>query len=281
MAKSYLQIKLDSSQNALSLNFELMNDILIAELAEIGFDTFDNQQEIFNAYVLKQDYQPEEIASVIAKYGLKYEVIEIPYVNWNREWEKNFSPIGIHDFVYIRSKFHPECEGYEHTIIIQPKMAFGTGHHATTKCMIQMMKAINFEGKQVLDMGTGTGVLAILAEKLGASGVLAADYDEVAVENTVENLELNQTQIINVEQYSHPNDIKKEFDIILANINRNVLLNHLEGYSNIIVTGGTLLLSGFYKQDVAILKEEAQKHKFQLESVLNENEWFCLQFFKE
>jgi ribosomal protein L11 methyltransferase len=159
-------------------------------------------------------------------------------------------------------------------------MAFGTGHHATTRCMMRQMQNIDFSGKVVLDMGTGTGILAILAEKLGAEGVLAADYDEIAVDNTLENLELNYTKKIDAEQYSHPDEIHEEFDIILANINRNVLLDHLEGYSNIIVPQGILLLSGFYEQDTNILIEKAKQCGFKHIETIHENEWFCLKFEK-
>lgn len=231
---------------------EPWNEILMAELIEQGFDSFTENPDGILAYIQAELLNEEELKNQWLlnhdEVKISYTYKEMPNINWNEEWEKNFQPINVEDKVLIRAEFH-ESQGLEEEIIIQPKMSFGTGHHATTYLMIQQMMDMDFQGKKVLDMGCGTSVLAIYAKKKGASDVLGIDIDEWAVENSRENAERNNTPM-RVELGTADNLGQEKFDIILANINRNILISDIPRYVQVLEPGGSLLLSGLCFFDV-------------------------------
>ncbi len=234
-------------------------EILIAELSEIGFDSFLETEEGFEAYTLEEDLHREAFDAVISQYieqaNLSIFEGKMPKVNWNEEWEKNYDPIPVDDLVYVRASFHPSVPGFRHEIVINPKMSFGTGHHATTFQMLRHQGQINHVGKRVLDVGSGTGILAIMADILGAREVEAFDIDDWCVANGNENFDLNHVKTRMGLGTIREVDPQGPFDIVLANINKNVLLDEMAIYSDLIVDKGSLLLSGFYSQDVPDLIE--------------------------
>lgn len=233
-------------------------EILIAELSEIGFDSFLETEEGIDAYTLQSGFDREAFDTIIARYTteaqLKVSEGILPKVNWNEEWEKNYDPIPVDDLVYVRASFHPSVPGFRHEIVINPKMSFGTGHHATTYQMLRHQGKIDHQGKRVLDVGSGTGILAIMAAILGATSVEAFDIDDWCVDNGNENFALNQVNIqmgLGTIREVNP---QGQFDIVLANINKNVLLDEMAIYTNLLVDKGYLLLSGFYTEDIVDLE---------------------------
>ncbi|MEO8117113.1 MAG: 50S ribosomal protein L11 methyltransferase, partial [Bacteroidota bacterium] len=202
----------------------------------------------------------------------------IPDQNWNKEWESNFKPVIIGTQVYVRADFHPVLEQFKYQINIQPEMSFGTGHHETTSSMIELMLNYDFKNKSVCDMGCGTGILAIMAEKLGAAEILAIDYDENCVRNSATNLERNNSQHIKVLQGDADALSEKFFQIILANINRNILLTDISKYVAAMQSGGLLFVSGFYEEDFAIIKPEFEKHHLTYKESLIKNNWCAAVF---
>lgn len=255
-------------------------EILIAELSMIGFDSFLETEEGIDAYALKSDFNQGEFDEVIAKYRdeaqLTLEEGILPKVNWNAEWEKNYDPIAVDDLVYVRASFHPSQPQYKHEIVINPKMSFGTGHHATTFQMLRHQGTVDHQGKRVLDVGSGTGILAVMAHLLGASEVEAFDIDDWCVENGNENFDLNglETRMkLGTIREVNPSG---EFDIILANINKNVLLDEMEIYSSLLKNNGALLLSGFYTEDIDDLAECARRLGLELVSRQSKDNWAAL-----
>ncbi|WP_026463335.1 50S ribosomal protein L11 methyltransferase [Adhaeribacter aquaticus] len=240
---------------------EELNDILTAELGQIGYDTFMETEEGLNAYITEDIFSEEDLKVVLEKYSvensLTYAIQEIEKKNWNEEWEKNFEPLLIANICSVRASFHPKPDHVAYDIVINPKMSFGTGHHETTSLMIENQLEVDHAGKRVLDMGCGTGILAILAYKLGASEVVAVDIEDWTVENARENAELNNCQVdvrlgdVGVVGQEQP------FDIVLANINRNVLLADMQEYSKLLKAGGTLIMSGFYTEDLDAINNQA------------------------
>lgn len=221
-------------------------EILMAELSDEGFYAFEQNENTFIAYCKKEDFTEKWRTFLPENMEVAIEIVENK--NWNAEWESGFQPVVVEDFAAIRADFHAPISTVKHELIITPKMSFGTGHHSTTFLMIQAMSALDFRGKSVIDFGTGTGVLAILAEKLGAEKTLAIDYDEWSVRNTEENLAANFCKKINIIQGDHiPAESKA--DIILANINFNVLSAAAEQITQSLMKGGFLLISGFYTAD--------------------------------
>jgi ribosomal protein L11 methyltransferase len=203
----------------------------------------------------------------------------LPKVNWNEEWEKNYDPIYVDDLVYVRASFHGPQEGFRHEIVINPKMSFGTGHHATTHQLLSMQGTIDHQGKRVLDVGSGTGILAIMAQLLGASAVEAFDIDEWCVDNGNENFDLNGLSArmgLGTIRQVQP---QGTFDIVLANINKNVLLDEMEIYAGLLPAGGLLLLSGFYSEDTEDLLQAAAPYGLQLQRSTTKDNWaaLCLQ----
>lgn len=257
------------------------SDILIAELSEAGFDTFLETDAGFEAYVEEERYDKDALEEIRQKYSaltpLKFSFSRIEKRNWNEEWERSFSPIVVEDKCVIRASFHQPEKHYPYEIIITPKMSFGTGHHQTTYLMVKNMLSIDHRKKRVMDAGCGTAVLSILASKLGATRAEAFDIDEWSVENGNENTEVNQCHNVHIQQGKITDvTLDGKFDIILANINKNVLLSEMEQYAALLAPGGQLLLSGFFSDDIPDLLQEAARHNL---SELRRDErerWACL-----
>jgi ribosomal protein L11 methyltransferase len=259
---------------------EEFREILIAELAEIGFDSFLETETGFDVYVFEAEFNPEAFDQLLETYRESTEIAvtkgKLPKVNWNEEWEKNYDPITVEDLVYVRASFHEPKEGFRHEIVINPKMSFGTGHHATTYQMLRHQFGVNHQGKRVLDVGSGTGILAIMAHLLGAEEVDAFDIDEWCETNGNENFELNGLKArmgLGTIRQVNP---RGPYDIILANINKNVLLDEMEIYAGLLLTGGYLLLSGFYTQDVEELSQKAKSVGFDLITSSDRDNWAAL-----
>jgi ribosomal protein L11 methyltransferase len=239
---------------------EPWSDIFISALADEGYDSFEETPNGFKAFVQKDLFKEEVVSALKEQYQneveLSYSVEDLPDVNWNANWESSFSPIEVGDWCVVKAPFHTIAKKFKYEIIIEPKMSFGTGHHQTTFLMMQEMKDIDWQNKRVLDMGSGTGILAILAEKMGTKDIVAIDIDEWAYENCVENLEKNNCSHIEVLKGDVTAIDNKGFDIILANINRNILLADMEAYVKSLRKNGLLFMSGFLLQDVEVLKEK-------------------------
>ncbi len=267
--------------NYIEIIFELEDnqkkEILIAELYQIGFEAFEERDNKLIAVVCQNDFNKEDFETLIELNNINYSISVIKQQNWNQIWESDFKPVYVDDFVGIRAGFHEPLQGFQHEIIITPKMSFGTGHHATTYLMISSMKEIDFKNKSVLDFGTGTGVLAILAEKLGAKPIDAIDYDEFCIENASENIETNSCKSINIIQ-SDSAKMNITYDVILANINKNIILNNLEIIANQMNKGGELVLSGLLNTDEDDIKLTAEKLHLKFYRKLEKEEWICLHF---
>ena len=269
--------------NYLEFNFNISplqpwNEILMAELIEIGFDSFTEEHNGILAYIQKDLFDDKQLQEINMfsneAVEISYTYQEMPNINWNEEWEKNFEPINVEDQVSIRAEFHSN-QNLPHEIIIQPKMSFGTGHHATTYLMIQQMLDMDFENKTVLDMGCGTSVLAIFAKQKGAGKTVAIDIDEWSVENSKENAERNNVDL-DISQGTADNLGAENFDIILANINRNILISDIPTYVSVLNDGGQLLLSGLCFFDVDDILEVCNEHKLTLKRKLQREEWVSL-----
>ena len=269
--------------NYLEFNFTISplqpwNEILMAELIEIGFDSFTEEHEGILAYIQKDLFDDKQLQEINMfsneAVEISYTYQEMPNINWNEEWEKNFEPINVEDQVSIRAEFHSN-QNLPHEIIIQPKMSFGTGHHATTYLMIQQMLDMDFENKTVLDMGCGTSVLAIFAKQKGAGKTVAIDIDEWSVENSKENAARNNVEL-EISQGTADNLGNENFDIILANINRNILISDIPTYVSVLNDGGQLLLSGLCFFDVDDILEVCNEHKLTLKRKLQREEWVSL-----
>ncbi len=269
--------------NYLEFNFKIFplqpwNEILMAELIEIGFDSFTEEHDGILGYIQNDLFNENQLKEINLfkndEVKISYTFQEMPNINWNEEWEKNFSPINVENQVSIRAEFH-ENQNLTHEIIIQPKMSFGTGHHATTYLMIQQMLDLDFQNKVVLDMGCGTSVLAIFAKQKGAGKTLAIDIDEWSVENSVENAERNGVEL-EVSQGTAENLGKEKFDIILANINRNILISDIPTYVSVLNDGGQLLLSGLCFFDVDDILEVCTQQNLTLKKKLQREEWVSL-----
>ena len=240
------------------------SEILMAEIAEAGFDTFMETDSGFEAFIESDRYDENRLIEIREQYssqtGITYTFDKIEKRNWNEEWEKSYHPIIVDDQCMIRANFHQPDKKYPYEIIITPKMSFGTGHHQTTYLMVKQQLSIDHKDKRVMDAGCGTAILSIMASKAGAQEVEAFDIDEWSVINGQENLEVNGCSNIRLQQ-GKINEVKLAgtFDIILANINKNVLLSEMRQYQGFLNSGGLLLLSGFYTHDIDdLLKEAAQ-----------------------
>lgn len=262
---------------------DYQQDLLIAALGEIGFDTFEELDLGFKAYIPVDDFDQHVLDEALGPYRdmftFSYEITLIPQKNWNEVWESNFEPIQIGDQVFVRATFHEAKPEFPYEIVIDPKMAFGTGHHQTTAMMMQMMLKNDFDGKKVLDMGCGTGILAILAAKLGAAELTAIDYDPVCYESTIENASLNQVN--NIKPLCGSKEVipAEQYDIILANINRNILLDQMESYARVLKPGGVIFFSGFYESpDLDIITEEARKYNLKYIAHKKDKEWVAAKF---
>ncbi len=259
-----------------------MAEIVMAFLGEMPFDSFEEQPEGLNAYIPEKLHDPSvdgQVGILAEQFGFEFQKEHIPYKNWNEVWESQFQPIKVGNFVGIRANFHPPFEKTEYDIVINPEMAFGTGHHATTHMMMQLMENIPFRGKTVLDYGCGTGILAILAHKLGAIEIDAVDIEAPAVRNTRENMERNQTQFHIME-----GDLKvvppKIYQTILANINRNVILESLKTLHQMTDPGNVLLLSGILETDEHIIKQALLTQGFLPFETLRRGKWIAIKTYR-
>lgn len=262
---------------------EPATEILIAELGNAGFESFVETEKGVTAYIQKNEWTSEILEDIFilnsSEFQIEFNKKEVAQTNWNSEWEKNFSPIQVDDLVSIRAPFH-ENPNLKYDIVIEPKMSFGTGHHETTHMMIQHLLQLDLKGKKVLDMGCGTGILAILAEKLGATNLDAIDIDNWCYVNSIENIDRNNCIHINVAE-GDASLISKKYDVIIANINRNILLNDMHIYAKALNKDGILLLSGFYKSDIEIIKDKVTNHKLTYVNQLERNNWVALQFISK
>jgi len=260
-------------------------EVLIAELSDNNFDSFwEKDENSFVAYIEKSLFDEHIFAELKKKYPdsqISFQFEGMESKNWNTEWEKNFQPIVIADKCYVRATFHEPKPEYPLELIIVPKMSFGTGHHATTSMMIEHLLCLDVKGKKVMDVGTGSGILAIAASKLGASTVYAFDFDDWSVENSVENLELNVVNNVKVEKGSIAQLLPLSgFDIILANITRNILLDEIGDYISCLMVDGYLAISGFYKEDIEAFNPVARKYNLIAEKTLIRDDWASVLFRK-
>jgi ribosomal protein L11 methyltransferase len=274
MAVAYLEIDLRLTP------INPWREVVIAQMGLLGFESFVNTPLGFKAYIPQNEFQEKEFSQIdvfdFQELEIEWDTKIIPPENWNRQWEENFSPIRVGERCVVRADFHPP-EKAEYELVITPKMSFGTGHHETTQMMISFLLDLNCNNKTVLDMGTGTGVLAILAEKRGAKTVLAVDNDPWCVENTLENLEMNHCQKISA-QLSSTVPKKKKYDMVLANINRNVLLKQIADYAQVLSPEGDLLMSGFYFEDLGIIQNACETEGFRFIRNLDVNNWVAAHF---
>lgn len=261
-----------------------LNDVLIAELGEIGFESFVENEEGFLAYIVENLFDEQAINNLqIIKanpdlFLLTSQLVEDQ--NWNAVWESNYEPVVIKNRCGIRAPFHPENKDVEFDLVIEPKMSFGTAHHETTSNMIEFLLEEELEGKSVLDMGCGTSVLAVLAAKRGAANIVAIDNDEWAYNNSLENIVKNDVPDIKVFMGDAALLVNVNFDVIIANINRNILLNDIKHYNAVLNENGILLMSGFYEQDIPIIKEECAKYKLSFDRYISKNNWVAVRFIK-
>jgi ribosomal protein L11 methyltransferase len=252
-------------------------ELLIAHLAEAGYEGFEEDNNELRAFISEKEFDKDFLRELVCKYQLTWSEQRIPEQNWNAVWESAFPPVVVDDFVAIRADFHQPIKGVEHEIVITPKMSFGTGHHATTYMMIKQMRSIDFGNKKVFDFGTGTGILAILAEKLGAASVAAIDNDEWSIANSQENIIRNDCHKIQLEKADSPagNEL---YDVILANINRNVILDNFGSLVGTLSYGGILLLSGLLSEDEPSIREQAENSGLIQVSEMEKKEWLCLRY---
>lgn len=258
------------------------SDILIALLADLEFESFTQNDTGVEAYI-QEEFENENLVQELSfeDFTFSYVRTVIPKTNWNEEWEKNFNPVYVDDLVCIRAHFHPIAENIKHDIVITPKMSFGTGHHDTTWLVSKTMFSIPFANTHVLDMGCGTGILAILAKQLGATKLLGIDIDEWSIENSIENAAINNASDIEFKKGDASLLPSQEtFDVILANINKNVLKKDLPAYFSCLKKEGYLLLSGFFTADVEELKQLATGIGFSFEESYNKNEWAVIKLRK-
>jgi ribosomal protein L11 methyltransferase len=252
-------------------------EVLIAHLAEAGYEGFEEDKNELRAFIPEKEFDKIFLRELAFKYQLDWSEQRIPEQNWNAVWESAFPPVVVDDFVAIRAEFHYPIKGVEHEIVITPKMSFGTGHHATTYMMVQQMRGIDFSNKKVFDFGTGTGILAILAEKLGAATVVAIDNDEWSIVNAEENTSTNDCHKIQIGKADSITG-SGPYDIILANINRNVILDNFGSLVGHLAPGGILLLSGLLSEDEPVIREQAEKSELIRVNGIERNNWVCLQY---
>jgi len=262
---------------------EPATEILIAELGEAGFESFVENEDGVTAYIQEGDWNAAILEHIQILNSDEFEIsyIEevIEQINWNSEWEKNFNPIQVDDLVSIRAPFH-ENPNLKYDIVIEPKMSFGTGHHETTHMMVQQLLELDLTNKKVLDMGCGTGILAIFAEMKGANPIDAIDIDNWCYLNSIENVERNNCHHISVFEGDAVLLKNQKYDVIIANINRNILLNDMEAYMNCLSKEGTILFSGFYKEDIPFIDAEVSKYGLKLEKTFERNNWVSLKYTK-
>lgn len=260
-------------------------EILVAYLDAYGYEGFQESGDQLIACLPEPEKDEKLLAEVLAQAGrgkgtIRYSCRMLPDINWNAKWESDFQPIEIDDFVRIRASFHAGNDAFAHDIVIDPKMSFGTGHHETTRLMMRAMKTLSFRGKKVVDLGCGTAVLSILASRMQAAGVLAVDIDEWAVSNSRDNVVHNNCSNITVKHGDAEATGNEQFDIVLANINRNVLLEYMSRFSEMLSKGGDLVLSGIMLRDRDGIVTAAENNGFHAAGNFSEKEWCALVFRK-
>lgn len=262
----YLELKVKCSD-------PVGRDLLVYYLGEEGFESFgESEADEMLAYIRPENYDQQRTDKILEKFNASATITRIPGKNWNEEWEKNFPPVTIDGRCNIRAPFHSPLPGIEFEIVIMPKMSFGTAHHETTSQMISLMLNTGFRNKKVLDMGCGTGILAILAEKLGAHEILAVDYDNWAYQNAKENVVRNNCTRITVKE-GEVAEAEGKYDIIIANINRNILLQQIKSYSLFSLPGAILMMSGFYEEDLPAITACANENGFNFKNSVIKNRW--------
>ena len=278
---SYIEVKFQMNPYQ-----EYISDLLIAELGEIGFESFAPTEDYLEAYILQDNFEESKLKMTLDNFQyevkIEYTITPIAEKNWNEEWEKNyFEPIVIGNDCVIHSSFHKDIPQAKYDIVIDPKMAFGTGHHETTSLVIDQILNMDLADKSLLDMGCGTAVLAILAAMRGAKNLLAIDIDIWCTDNSIENIAMNNVEGIKVELGGAELLEGLHFDIILANINRNILLADMEKYAACLSIGGELYMSGFYTQDIPLIEAEANRNSLKLISYKEKNNWVVVKTIKE
>ncbi|MBK9735529.1 MAG: 50S ribosomal protein L11 methyltransferase [Saprospiraceae bacterium] len=259
------------------------DEALLGLLTQFEFESFEENEDHYVGYISKKNLSPEikkDIAATIALFTDKVDITEILPQNWNEIWEASFQPVIVEDFCQIRATFHPPVEGIKYDLIIDPKMAFGTGHHATTYMMVKQMEAINFVGKCVFDFGCGTGILAILASKLGARHIDAIDIEQESYENTIENNVVNNINNVSIfcgDLNDAPNLL---YDVILANINRNILIKYADDLVNKLSAEGIILVSGILSEDEETLTYAFNHVGLRKDKVLQREGWISASFIK-
>ena len=270
---NYIEIKVHCDQP--------FGEILIAEMGELDFDTFVETEVGFDAYIAEDIFSHPALQQLFNNYRKQtriwYELKKIEKQNWNEEWEKNYDPIEVGTDIFVRATFHESKPGFKHEIIIHPQMSFGTGHHETTHQMLALEMTLDHQGKTVLDVGAGTGILAIMASKLGASEVSATDIDDWCIDNAKENFALNGIEpkdvlLGTIDEFT----FDEPFDILYANINKNVLLAEMEYYSKLTKIGGHLFLSGFYTHDEADILECTAANGFEKLNSTERKNWAAI-----
>lgn len=257
----------------------------MAELGEVGFDTFEEFDDGLKAYIESESFVQASLDEITNRYqdsfDFSIETKTVEKENWNKKWEENYDPIEVDERCIVRASFHQPKKEYPFEIIITPKMSFGTGHHATTWQMLKLQLDVVFSDKKVLDVGCGTGVLAIMAAKLGAQSIEATDIDDWCIENSTENFELNGLPNVKI-QKGEITGLKfdHQFDIILANINKNVLLGEIGHYNKLLANNGLLFLSGFYVHDVEDITACAETYGLKMAKSSSKDNWAALVFSK-
>ena len=271
----YLELKIHLNED--------FSEILVAELGQLEFESFVEEGSLLYGYILQQNYNPTSVGIILEQYSdqiISHEVILVQRQNWNKKWEENYDPIIVDDRCAVIASFHRLPKNYDYEVIVDPKMSFGTGHHETTYQMISNLLNIENKGITVLDAGCGTGILAILASKLGAKSVRAIDIDDWAIENAIENTRVNSCENIDV-RLGTVKDIKESFDLILANINKNVLIEESRQYVSLLKNGGKLLISGFYTSDCNELIQVFENLGLSELKQSIRNNWCCILFSKD
>ncbi|MEI6823240.1 MAG: 50S ribosomal protein L11 methyltransferase [Bacteroidota bacterium] len=260
------------------------SDILMAELGEIGCESFVENEDGIIAYIKADVFNLNDLTSLQIlhnlEYKVKYTIVKVEDQNWNAVWESNYEPVVIAGKCGIRAPFHPENKDVIYDLVIEPKMSFGTAHHETTSQMIELLLEEDVKGKKVLDMGCGTGVLAVLSAKLGGIDIIAIDNDEWAYANSLENIVKNNEEGIKVLLGDATLLNGLNFDIIIANINRNILLNDIRHYVSCLNKDGILMMSGFYENDIPAIKEECLKYNLKFDRYICNNNWVAVRFIK-
>lgn len=275
--------------NYIEYNFEITPretaaEILLAELAECGFESFVDTETGLLAYIREEHWKETILSDIFilqnTDFRISYTHKTIQQINWNEQWEKNFNPIVVNDICTIRAPFHPPFNT-QYDIIIEPKMSFGTGHHETTHMMLQYLLKDDFSNKKVLDMGCGTGILAIMASKKGATSVDAIDIDPWCIENTTENVQRNNCHNIHITLGDATSLKECVYNVIIANINRNILLQDIPIYEKSLTSKASLYVSGFYKSDIPYIEQKCNENNLTLVQQIERNNWVALQFAKK